>query len=117
MNKQTPGGIKNPKTHQVPKTPLMNERDFVNDALSTEKYMTASYSIAMNEASHNTFYQTLVGICQETQDCQRDLYNLMFKNAWYGVVQETNQNIQQSVKQFSNYLQTQDPYNSGNMPQ
>ncbi len=37
----------NPET-PIPKTPEMNERDFLNDMLSYEKYITASYSTAMN---------------------------------------------------------------------
>jgi spore coat protein CotF len=116
MNKKNPNSIKNPKT-QIQKTPLMNDRDFANDALTTEKYMTSSYSIAMNEASHQDLYQTLATIHQETQDCQRNLYNIMFKNGWYGIEQESSQKIQNSVQQFGNYLQQQSPYSSGNMTQ
>ena len=115
MNKNTPNGIKNPQT-PVPKTPQMNDRDFLNDALNTEKYLTSSYSIALKEASHESLYRTIASISQETQNCQRNLYNLMFKNGWYGIVKETPQNIQTSVQQFSNYLESQDPYR-GNVTQ
>ena len=66
--------IKNPET-QVPKTPQMNERDFINDLLTTEKYMTTSYSMALHEASHQGLYQDMMQIFSETQNCQRDLYN------------------------------------------
>ena len=78
--------IQNPET-SVPKTPQMNERDFLNDQLTTEKYMTSSYNIALNEASNQALYQDRSTIFKETQDCQRNLYNLMFKNGWYSVEQ------------------------------
>ncbi|MBM7570993.1 spore coat protein [Aquibacillus albus] len=94
--------IQNPET-QVPKTPQMNDRDFVNDILTTEKYMTDAYSNALNEASNQTMYQDLFSIFQETQDCQRNLYNLMFKNGWYSLEAADQQKIQQAYQQFSGY--------------
>ena len=94
--------IKNPPT-EVPKTPQMNERDFLNDLLTTEKYMTTAYSVALHEASHEGFYQVLMNIFSETQDCQRDLYDLMYKNGWYSVEAADQQKLQQSYQQFQGY--------------
>lgn len=115
MENNTPNRIKNPET-PVPKTPQMNDRDFLNDALTTEKYISSSYSTALKEASHESLYRTIASVSQETDDCHRNLYNLMFKNGWYGLEKETPQTIQQSVQQFSNYMQSQDPYR-GNLIQ
>ncbi|CDQ19315.1 Coat F domain-containing protein [Halobacillus karajensis] len=100
--------IQNPET-KVPKTPQMNERDFINDQLTTEKYMTSSYNIALNEASNQNLYQDLATIFKETQDCQRNLYNLMFKNGWYALEQEEKQKMDQTYQQFTGY-KTQLPY-------
>ncbi|WP_079526978.1 MULTISPECIES: spore coat protein [Halobacillus] len=109
MNQNQPSNkIQNPET-SVPKTPQMNERDFINDQLTTEKYMTGSYSVALNEASNETLYQDLSTIFKETQDCQRNLYNLMFKNGWYAVEQAEQTKVQQSYQQFNGY-KTQFPY-------
>jgi spore coat protein CotF len=102
--------IQNQET-QVPKTPQMNDRDRINDVLATEKYMTSSYSIALNEASHDQLYQDIKMINQETQDCQRDLYNLMFQKGWYGLEAEQSQKLQQTQQQFSGYA-SQFPYNN-----
>ncbi|GAA5417127.1 hypothetical protein Pryu01_02188 [Paraliobacillus ryukyuensis] len=99
MNQQK---VQNPET-QVPKTPEMNDRDFLNDMLATEKYMTQSYSIALNEASNQTFYQDLSAIFNETQNMQRTLYNLMFKNGWYSIDKADQNQIQQTRQQFSAY--------------
>jgi spore coat protein CotF len=102
--------IQNPET-QIPKTPQMNERDFLNDVLTTEKYMTHSYSTFLNEASHNSLYQDVLNIFTETQNCQRELYNLMFKKGWYKIEAADQQKLQQSYQQFQGYA-TQFPYNN-----
>lgn len=103
MNQQqNQNKVQNPET-QVPKTPQMNDRDFANDMLSTEKYITAAYSTALNEASNQAIYQDLSTIFNETQDCQRNLYNLMFKHGWYSLEKADQQKIQQAYQQFNGY--------------
>ncbi|MDC3418011.1 spore coat protein [Aquibacillus salsiterrae] len=99
---QNSNKIQNPET-QVPKTPQMNDRDFINDMLTTEKYMTESYSTALNEASNQTLYQDLLKIFTETQNCQRNLYNVMFRNGWYSLETADQQKIQQAYQQFNGY--------------
>lgn len=94
--------VQNPET-QVPKTPEMNDRDFTNDMLSSEKYMTQSYSTALNEASNQALYQDLLAIFNETQNMQRTLYNLMFKNGWYSLEQADQAQIQQANQQYGGY--------------
>ncbi|MEC2076435.1 spore coat protein [Metabacillus fastidiosus] len=101
--------IQNPET-QVQQSPQMNERDFINDILATEKYLTSAYTMALNELSHQALYQDILTVSNETQDAQRDLYNLMFKNGWYKLEAAETQKIQQSYDQFSSYLDQQSPY-------
>lgn len=103
--------IQNPKV-EMPNTPQMNEQDFLNDMLSTEKYMTTSYSFALNEASHKALYDDLALICKETDDMQRELYNLMFKKGWYSLEGECPQKLQQSYTKFQGYS-SQFPYGLG----
>lgn len=102
--------IQNPKV-ETPNTPQMNDRDFLNDMLATEKYMTTSYSFALNEASNQALYNDLSLICKETDDMQRELYNLMFKKGWYSLEGESSQKLQQSYTQFQGYS-AQFPYGS-----
>jgi spore coat protein CotF len=101
--------IANPKV-QLNKTPQMNDRDFSNDLLSTEKYMTNAYSTFLNEASHEALYQDMLSIFTETQNEQRQLFNLMFQKGWYKLEPEDQQKIQQKHQQFQNYTTTQFPY-------
>ena len=105
--------IQNPES-QVPKTPEMNERDFINDLLTTEKYMTTSYTMALHEASHKGLYEDLMTIFTETQNSQRDLYNLMFQKGWYSIEAADQQKLQQSYQQFQGYT-NQLPYNNTNL--
>lgn len=107
MNNQQ-NKIQNPQT-QVPETPQMSDRDFINDILATEKYMTSSYSIAENEASHENLYRDIHSINMETQDCQRNLFNIMFKKGWYSFEAVDQQKLNQSYQQFSGYS-SQFPY-------
>jgi len=100
--------IQNQET-QVPKTPQMNERDFLNDMLTTEKHMTSSYSTFLHEASHQQLYQDALQIFTETQNCQRELYNLMFRKGWYKLEQADQQQLQQAYQQFQGYT-SQFPY-------
>lgn len=106
MNNQTK--IQNPQT-QVPETSSMNDRDFANDLLSLEKYMTASYNTALNEASHQGLYTDLLSIFTETQNEQRELYNLMFQKGWYKLEEAEQQKIQQSYQQHQQ-MSSQFPY-------
>jgi spore coat protein CotF len=112
MNQNQQTTIQNPES-PVQKTPQMNERDFLNDLLATEKYMTDAYSTALNEASHSGLYQDVLTIFNETQNCQRELYNMMFKKGWYKIEAADQQKLQQSYQQFQGYT-NQFPY--GNLP-
>ncbi|SEO70910.1 Spore coat protein CotF [Amphibacillus marinus] len=95
--------VQNPET-QIEKTAQLNDRDIINDLLASEKYMTDAYCTALNEASNQTLYQTVLQIFTETQNQQRNLYNLMFKNGWYSLDKADAQQINQTVQQFSGYM-------------
>lgn len=110
MQQQKKNEVKNPET-TVPKTPSMNDRDFANDMLATEKYMTSSYCTYLNEASHQQLYDDIMMIFKDTQDCQRNIYNLMFQKGWYGVEAAQPQKLQQDYQQFQGYS-NQFPYNN-----
>ncbi|WP_409304421.1 spore coat protein [Peribacillus sp. SCS-155] len=112
-NSQKNMQIANPQTGQLPKvkTPEMNDRDYINDGLSTCKYLTDSLNIAVREASHEQLYSDMLEILQETHESCRKMYNLMFQNGWYKLEAEEQQKLDQAHKQFSNYS-SQYPYQS-----
>ncbi|MBD7939418.1 MULTISPECIES: spore coat protein [Cytobacillus] len=100
--------VQNPEK-QIAKTSQMNDRDFTNDLLAMEKYMSDSYSIYLNEASNQTLYGDFMRIFTETKNEQRHLYNLMFERGWYSLDAADQQSLQQSYQQFQGYS-TQFPY-------
>ena len=103
--------IANPQTGQLStvKGPEMNDRDFVNDGLSTCKYLTDSLNSAVREASHVQLHGELMQILTETHQSARDLYNLMFQHGWYKLEAEEQQKIDQAYQQFNGYS-SQFPY-------
>ena len=110
---QNSNQIANPQTGELPKvkTPDMNDRDFVNDALSTCKYLTDSLNIAVREASHEQLHSDFLQILTETHQSCRELYNLMFQHGWYKLEAEEQQKLDQAYQQFNNYS-SQFPYYS-----
>lgn len=105
MQNQNMNIIKNPKPANEPqvKGPQMNDRDFLNDVLATEKYLTDSFNVAVREASHDSLHQDFMTILTETHQAQRDAFNLMFQKGWYKLEAEEQQKLDQSYQQFSNY--------------
>lgn len=108
---QNPNVIKNPKPANEPqvKGPQMNDRDYLNDILATEKYLTDSFNTAVREASHDALYQDMMTILNESHQAQRQAFNLMFQKGWYKLEAEQQQKLDQAYQQFSNYS-TQFPY-------
>lgn len=108
---QNSNQIANPQTGELPtvKGPDMNDRDFLNDSLSTCKYITDSLNIAIREASHQQLHSDLLQILTETHQSCRALYNLMFQHGWYKLEAEEQQKIDQAYQQFNGYS-SQFPY-------
>lgn len=114
MQQQNPNTIKNPKMPNEPqaKGPEMNDRDRLNDCLSSEKWLTDNLNIMTREASYRELHQDILGILNETHQCARDLFNLMFEQGHYKLEAADQQKIQQAEQQFRQYAQTQFSSNS-----
>ena len=87
--------VENPQT-EVPKTEQMNDRDYMNDILETEKNMSVNMTIALNEASNEKLYNELFDIFKEIKQSQRTLYECMFKKGWYSLEKAEEQKITQT---------------------
>lgn len=101
MNNQK---ISNPKT-EVPETKNMNERDYLNDLLETEKNMSVNLTIALNEASNEQLYNKIKNIYESVKQSQRDLFELMFRNGWYCLEKAEEQKITQSINKLEQSMQ------------
>jgi spore coat protein CotF len=106
-----PNMIKNPQTGQLPqvKGPEMNERDYSNDILATEKYLSDNFNVFSREASNQVLHDDIMTILGETHRSARELFNLMFKKGWYSLTAASQEELQKTAQQFENY-QSQFPY-------
>lgn len=108
---QNQNQIANPQTGQLPKVkgPEMNDRDFINDGLSTCKYITDGLNTAVREASHEQLHNDMLQILMETHQSSRELFNLMFQMGWYKLEAVEQQKLDQAYQQFNGYS-SQFPY-------
>ncbi|MBO8172304.1 MAG: spore coat protein [Bacillaceae bacterium] len=118
MQTQNPNQISNPKDKSIEqpsmgkqKTPEMNDRDRINDALVTEKYLTDSFNTAAREASHEALHRDYMTILNETHQLQYEMYLLMFRKGAYKLEAEQQQHLDQAYQQFSGYA-SQFPYST-----
>lgn len=94
-----------PQTGQLPqvKGPEMNERDWINDILSYEKYLTSGYGIGLNEMQNPALHTTIQKLLVEAHDMQYQLFDLMFQKGWYKMKAADSQEINQARQQFEGY--------------
>ena len=92
--------VKNEK-QQVPSGINLNDCDLLNNALTTEKNESNNYSVVLNEMSNDFLYSDLFDIYKETQDFQRKLFNLLFKNGWYELEKAEQNKISQKYNEYN----------------
>src|SRR5690554_3191353 len=84
IDQQNGDMIKNPNINIAQnKSQDMNDRDYLNDILATEKYLSAAYNTFLLEISHTELHTDVKQILSETHDCAREIFNLMFENGFY----------------------------------
>lgn len=96
--------IENEKT-EVPTTQQMNDRDYINDVLETEKNMSVNMAIALNEASNEKLYEELEDIFEDIKERQRELYECMFRKGWYSLEKAEEQKITKTYNQLEQKYQ------------
>jgi len=92
--------VQNQKT-EIPQGPEMNDRDFLNDVLESEKNLSNNLAIALNEASNEVFFQDILDMFIECKKMSRQLYNLMFQNGWYTLEKAEQQKISEKITELS----------------
>lgn len=102
--------IQNPKSPtEQPATQQMNDRDRLQDMLSTEKYLTTSFNTFANETSHQQLHQDVMTILNETHQAQFEMFELMFRKGHYKLDAEQQMKLDQAFQQFNGYT-NQFPY-------
>lgn len=93
--------VQNPKT-EVPANSNMNDRDFLNDILESEKNMSVNYTYALNEASNEELFKRIYDMFIHIKEAQRNLFELSFKKGWYTLEKAEEIKINEEINTLSN---------------
>ena len=93
--------VQNPKT-EVPANSDMNDRDFLNDILESEKNMSVNYTYALNEASNEELFKRIYDMFIHIKEEQRNLFELSFKKGWYTLEKAEENKINEEINTLSN---------------
>ena len=93
--------VQNPKT-EVPANSNMNDRDFLNDILESEKNMSVNYTYALNEASNEELFKRIYDMFIHIKETQRNLFELSFKKGWYTLEKAEENKINDEINTLSN---------------
>jgi len=93
------------QTGQLPqvKGPEMNDRDRINDVLSSVKQMTVGYTIGLNEMQKPQLHQDIQNVLNDTHLMQQQIFDAMFQKGWYKMKAADQQEITQARTQFNSY--------------
>ena len=89
---------------EVPSTIEMNNENYLNDILETEKNMSVNMTIALNEASNKMLFDQIFEIYKDVKLAQRDLYNMAFQKGWYSLEKAENTKIDEKLNELNQKL-------------
>ena len=69
----------------------MNDENYLNDILETEKNMSVNFTYALNDASNETLFNEIYEMFKQIKEAQRNLFELSFRKGFYTLEKaETN---------------------------
>lgn len=82
--------VQNPKI-ELDSSIEMNDENYLNDILETEKNMSVNFTYALNEASNETLFNEIYEMFKQIKTSQRNLFELSFRKGFYTLEKaETN---------------------------
>lgn len=82
--------VQNPKI-ELDSSIEMNDENYLNDILETEKNMSVNFTYALNEASNDTLFNEIYEMFKQIKEAQRNLFELSFRKGFYTLEKaETN---------------------------
>ena len=82
--------VQNPKI-ELDSSIEMNDENYLNDILETEKNMSVNFTYALNEASNETLFNEIYEMFKQIKASQRNLFELSFRKEFYTLEKaETN---------------------------
>lgn len=89
---------------KVPETIHLNDRDYLNDILSSEKDITKNMCIALTEASNTKLHEELYNYFTTVLELQEEAYELAWNNGWYKLEEAETTKISEKVKDLQKKL-------------
>ena len=80
----------------------MQEREILDDVLTSQKAITGTYNTFANECSTPSVRDSFMDILTEEHQIQADVFNEMSKRGWYPIQQDQQQQVQQAKQKFEN---------------
>ena len=78
----------------------LTEEDILNDVLLSEKNMSNSYSVAINEMSSDKLYKKIMNFFDDTKEIAREIFTFMQSNGLYELSSETEEKIEDSCTKY-----------------
>jgi spore coat protein CotF len=90
MEEKMNNKVQNPKI-ELDSSIEMNDENYLNDILETEKNMSVNFTYALNEASNETLFNEIYEMFKQIKEAQRNLFELSFRKGFYTLEKaETN---------------------------
>ena len=90
MEEKINNKVQNPKI-EIDSSIEMNDENYLNDILETEKNMSVNFTYALNEASNETLFNEIYEMFKQIKEAQRNLFELSFRKGFYTLEKaETN---------------------------
>lgn len=92
--------ISNPKTEVTSGTKL-NDKDYLNNALSLLKDMEKNYVVALTEVSNENLFGKYDEVFNEIKNLQREVFELSFRKGWYSLEKAENSKIEEKYNNLN----------------
>lgn len=96
--------ISNPKI-EVPSGIALNNKDYLENLLTSLKCLSKNMTIAISEASNENLYKEYQKILDNIVKLQRVAFELMFKNGWYTLEKAPTTKINEKLKTLNQEFQ------------
>jgi len=81
-------------------TNCFDDQAKLDDALSSQKFISSSYNTCANEAAEPVVKNTLMSLLEDEHQIQHDLFVQMQKRGWYQTEAAPQQKIEEAKNKF-----------------
>ena len=85
-------------------TGLMEDKDMLKDALTSEKLLAANYSSFAGECATKMLREDMLNLLRETHDIQNDIFTEMHTRGWYPTPTADQAKIDQAKQKYGSQM-------------